>query len=341
VKAILHDIAAHFPAHKVSNESLCREWGGEWTPEKIFSKTGIRNRWVAGNDETALDLAYSACIELIRKERIELQKFDFLILVTQSGDYILPGSAAMLQDRLGLPQSIGTLDVNHGCAGYVYGLSLAKGLIETGQAKNVLLVTSETYSKYIHPLDRSVRSIFGDAATASWIGASVETQDYIGNFQFGADGSGAKNLLVKTGGARFPRTMDSKLEVSDSSGNRRSQDNLFMNGPEIVSFSLREVPRAVKKTLEAANCGMDDVDYFVFHQANSYMLELLRKKCGIPQEKFVVDMEETGNTVSSTIPLAIMGLIRSGNWRDSTTAVLVGFGLGYSWASCVVRCREV
>jgi 3-oxoacyl-[acyl-carrier-protein] synthase-3 len=228
------------------------------------------------------------------------------------------------------------LDINLGCSGFVYGLSLAKGLIETGAAQCVLLLTADTYSKYIHPKDKSVRTLFGDAAAATAIVASTESQS-IGQFVFGTDGSGAKNLIVEAGLFRQPKTLVTATEAEDEFGNIRTQENLYMNGAEVMAFSLVEVPKAVDRLLDNAGLTKENIDFFVLHQANKFMLDALRKKLKVPPEKLPILVEDCGNTVSSTIPLALFKLKREGRLQSGHQLMLVGFGVGYSWAACIVN----
>jgi 3-oxoacyl-[acyl-carrier-protein] synthase-3 len=241
-----------------------------------------------------------------------------------------------MQHRLGIPQTAGALDFNLGCSGFVYGLGLAKGLIESGQARNVLLITAETYSKFLHPLDKSVRTLFGDAAAATLIQAVDGDQPAIGPMVYGTDGSGAQNLIVPVGGMR-ERMATKKPLTEDENGNLRSPDDLYMNGPEIFAFTIRTVPHAFRTLLEKADLTADQVDLFAFHQANQYMLEHLRKKLKIPQEKFIIAMRDCGNTVSATIPIALKHAAIDGRLRTGSRVMLIGFGVGYSWGACMIR----
>ncbi|VVE81596.1 ketoacyl-ACP synthase III [Pandoraea sputorum] len=332
-KAKVAAIATHFPADIVSNEDLAAVFP-EWTADKILAKTGIAERRIAAPGETASDLAALAAEKLFESHHIDRESIDFLLLCTQSPDFILPTTACVLQERLGLRQDVGALDFNLGCSGFVYGLSLAKGLIEAGSARRVLLLTADTYTKLIHPKDKSVRTIFGDGAAATLIEADRGDASAIGPFIFGTNGKGAKDLIVKTGGARAERTEASATEYSDESGNTRTDDNLFMDGGAVMAFTLRAVPDAVRRLLEKAELTMDDIDHVVFHQANTFILETLRKKCQIPEDKFVVHMSHCGNTVSSTIPIALTSLPRP---TDGPRRVMVvGFGVGLSWAGTII-----
>ena len=305
--------------------------------EKIDSKTGISERHVSREDECSSDLAVEAARKLFASGACRPEDVDFVLLCTQSPDYFLPTTACLLQERLGIPTTAGALDFNLGCSGFIYGLGLAEGLISTGQARNVLFLTAETYSKFLHPKDKSVRTIFGDAAAATLITAADLPEPLIGPFLYGPDGRGAKNLIVPTGGMRSPRTAETAHVMEDDSGNARSADNLFMDGAEIFNFTLSAVPQSVSALLEKAGVGFDAVDLFVFHQANRYMLEHLRKRIKIPAEKFEVSMSHCGNTVSSTIPIALKHAVAEGRLQAGQLAMLVGFGVGYSWGATLVR----
>ena len=331
-------IASRLPEQRLGNEALAELYPG-WTAEKILEKTGIAERRIAASDETASDLAFTAARRLFDERGVDPTSIDFLLFCTQTPDYILPTTACLLQDRLGLPSHCGALDFNLGCSGFVYGLSLAKGLVETGQASRVLLLTADTYSKLIHPGDKSVRTLFGDGACATLIEAVEGDASAIGPFVFGTDGRGAHNLIVPTGGFRRARDATSAVEVEDASGNVRTADDLYMNGAEIMAFTLASVPTAVDALLAKAGLGKDEVDLFVPHQANAFMLERLRRKLGAPPERWVVELERVGNTVSSSIPLALERRLDAGvsAGNGSRLAVLVGFGVGYSWAAACVR----
>ena len=336
MKAAIKAIEYYLPEGVLSSRALAEEYPG-WTVDKIEEKTGIRNRHVAGVDECASDLGFQAARKLLDKEPVRLAEVDYLLFCTQSPDYFLPTTACILQDRLGLPTSVGALDFNLGCSGYVYGLSLAKGLIESGQAKTVLLITAETYSKFIHPGDRSVRTLFGDAAAATIVQGVEADHDRIGPFLFGTDGRGARNLMVSRGGMRQPGAFFDGPELADASGSVRTAGSLFMNGPEIFSFTLRTVPASVSGVLEAAGLKQDDIDLFVFHQANQYMLEHLRKKISIPEDKFIVAISDCGNTVSSTIPIALKSALDQGRLQMGHRVLVVGFGVGYSWGAALLQ----
>jgi len=319
------------PERVVSNGDLESEFDG-WKAVKVEKKTGIRERRVAGEGETALDLGLKAAQKTLKD--FDRSQIDFLFFCTQSPDYFLPTSACILQDKLNLGQHIGAMDFNLGCSGFVYGLSLAKGLIAAGVAKNILLVTAETYNKHIHPKDKGNRTIFGDGAAAAIIQESEEPG--ILEFSLGTDGSGYDQLIVPNGGLRNPYDPRAQ-EVTDKSGNVRSQNNLYMNGPEIFNFTIKAVPQIFEETLAKNGLTLDELDYVIFHQANLYMIEYLRKKIQIPEEKFYKNMLLTGNTVSSTIPIALKEALNEGLVKKGYKVMLLGFGVGYSWAGTIIN----
>lgn len=330
MKAYIKAISYYLPETVLYNEKLVQEFP-EWTVEKIANKVGVNKRHIANEEETASDLAVNAALQLFNESNIERGCIDFVLFCTQSPDYFLPSTACILQDRLGLSTHVGALDYNLGCSGYVYGLSLAKGLILGGIAKNVLLLTAETYTKHLHPRDKGNRTIFGDAATASII--STEGFAEIGNFSLGTDGKGAENLIVKTGAFRNRNRVED-LEF-DENGNPLSSDYLYMNGAEIFNFTLDAVPPLVRDTLLKNDSEMKDIDLFIFHQANKYMINFLRKKLKIEEEKFYVFLENVGNTVSSTIPIALYEAKKEN--RLTGNVLLAGFGVGYSWGGVVLK----
>lgn len=332
MKAFIKGISYYLPEKILTNEDLLKDFP-EWSVEKVASKIGISERHVAGENETASDLGVAAAEKLFQDYKINKSDIDFILFCTQSPDYFLPATSCTIQERLGLKTDTGALDFNQGCSGYVYGLSLAKGLIVSGIAKNILLITSETYTKHIHPRDKSNRTIFGDAAAATLI--SGEGFAEIMNFSLGTDGRGAENLIVRTGGMR---RKDQLHDVRfDEGGNPLCSDHLYMNGTEILSFTLDVVPSLVQKVLEANELNQEDIGLFVFHQANRYMMEFLRKKMKINPERFYYYMENTGNTVSSTIPIALKAALDKGDLSGIKNVMLAGFGVGYSWGGTILR----
>lgn len=321
----IKEIEYYFPENRVFNDSENR------TTKKI----GISSKYIAAENETALDLAIKAAEKIFENGVNRKEEIDFLLFCTQSPDYILPTSACIIQEKLGLPTSCGALDFNLGCSGFIYGLSLAKGLITSNQATNVLLLTADTYSKYIDETDLSTALLFGDGAAATLITKSDD--DCIGEFVFGTDGSGANNLIIYSGAAREPFASNGDTKFEDGRGQIRNKTDLYMNGPEVFNFAMREVPESIYSLLEKEHKTITDYDYFVFHQANQYMLNALRKRLEIDVNKFSIQMSDCGNTVSATIPIALKREIEEGKIKDGHTILLAGFGVGLSWASCSLK----
>ena len=335
-KATVRDVASHLPAGRLTNEALAARQGA-YSAEQIYEKTGIVERPAAAPEECASDLAVEAAKALFAKTGVGPGEIDYVLFCTQSPDYFLPASACLIQEKLGLPRSCGAIDFNQGCSGYVYGLSLAKGLIESGQVKRLLLLTGDTYTKYIHPLDRSVCTLFGDGATATLVEAREQGAGGLGAFVFGTDGRGADKLIVPAGAFRSPKTAATSVEETDADGNVRSPENLYMNGRDVFRFAISTVPRSFRGLLEAAGWTADDVDFLLLHQANRFMLDELVARLKFPKEKTPYRFEMLGNTVSSTIPLVLEELVTQGRLTPGARLAMLGFGVGYSWAGCTLE----
>lgn len=329
--AIIKAIEYVYPKNKISNTDLSKIFP-DYDFSKFEAKVGIKNRyWV--EEETAFDLAVEACEKLFKT--CNRNEIDYVLYCTQSPEYFLPTTACILQNKLGLKRNIGALDFNLGCSGFTYGVSLAKGLITSGQVKNVLLVTAETYSKYLHPLDRSNRAIFGDAATATLI--SFDETDGIGEFLFGTDGSGYDKLIVKNGAGRFPFDQNAS-EIIYGTDNTYTDNHLYMNGPEVFNFTSEVIPDFTKEIVAKNNIKVEEVDQYIFHQANAFMLNFMRKRLKIESDRFFVDLEDGGNTVSCTIPIALKKYSQS--VEKETTIAIVGFGVGLSWSGGLIKIKN-
>jgi 3-oxoacyl-[acyl-carrier-protein] synthase-3 len=326
-QAYIFDIAYYLPSNQLSNSEL-ETMFPEWSMDKIEQKTGIKNRHIASKDEFASDLAVKAAQRLFENKLINKDGIDFILYCTQSPDYFLPTTACILQERLGLSNKCGALDYNLGCSGYVYGLALSKGLILSGVAKSVLLITSETYSKYINKNDKVNRTIFGDAASATLV--STKGFAEILDFELGTDGRGAQNLIVKNGASRFSNGIQDEMGEAEN-----LECSLYMNGPEIFSFTAESVPNLIMESLNKNSLKESDINMYVFHQANKFMLEFLKKIINISDEKFFTFYENIGNTVSSTIPIALSEAIKEN--KLSGNVLIAGFGVGYSWGSTILN----
>ena len=330
MKAYIQDIAYYLPENVLTNEQIAERFP-EWSAEKVAGKVGITERHIAADNETATDMAQKAAQQLFA-QGVDKSQIDFVLLCTQSQDYFLPSSACILQDKLGLSKDCGAFDFNLGCSGYEYGLAVAKGLIVAGIAKNILLLTAETYTKYIHPQDKGNMTIFGDGASATLV--STEGFAEIGEVVVGTDGSGAENLIVRSLGARNKALMNDAQ--SDEDGNIASGDHLYMHGGNVFNFTADVVPDMVDKLLAKSGLQQDEVDFWVFHQANKYMINYLRKLLDIDKDKFYIFMEKVGNTVSSTIPIALCEARKEDRLHGHV--LLAGFGVGLSWGGVMLHC---
>ena len=328
IKALIY----YLPEQVLTNEELVKGFP-DWSIEKIAQKVGVNTRHIASENETAGDMAEKAARKLFDEYHIDPQSIDFILLCTQSPDYFLPSTACILQERLGIPKTAGAFDYNLGCSGCIYGMAVAKGLLSAGIAKNVLLITSETYTKYLHPSDKSNRSIFGDGAAACLI--STDGFAEIGDFSLGTDGTGANNLIIKTGAARH-RVMTGKYTI-DEEGHVNYDDYLYMNGGNVFNFTLDIVPPMIEDILKKNSLTQDLIDYYVFHQANKFMLNTIRKVCRLPKDNFYVNLEKMGNTVSSSIFISLKDCLEKSRIRKGNTVMIAGFGVGLSWGGTILK----
>jgi 3-oxoacyl-[acyl-carrier-protein] synthase-3 len=332
-KSFIKAVSYYLPTSALDNEIIQNNFP-EWSSKKIIEKTGIQNRYISAYNQTSGDMAIEAANKLFKEYNIDRASIDYLILCTQSPDYFLPTTACIIQEKLGLSTTIGAFDMNLGCSGYVYGLGLAKGLIQSKQAKNVLFITAETYTKFIHPDDKGNRTIFGDAAAATLISSESGFAEIL-NFEYGTNGKGAENLIVKNGALRnYNKNFG---ELKDKYVESDADDFLYMNGQEIFLFTLSAVPKLILKTLEKNSIQKENIDLYILHQANKFMLDSLMKKSNIEKDKFYVHIENCGNTVSSTIPIALFHAKMENKLSQGNHILLAGFGVGYSWGGTILK----
>ena len=331
--AAVRAVSVYLPEKVLDNAELVRQFG-TWTESKIFNKTGIRERHVV-EEELVSDLATGAGEKLFAEHGIDRDGIDFVLLCTECPDYFLPATACVVQDRLKLRKNIGALDYNLGCSGFIYGLALAKGLILSGTANRVLLLTADTITRTINPSDKSTRTIFGDAAAAILVEAADAPG--IGEFSLGTDGSGAQKLIIPAGAWAKPSSPETRVETSNRWGNVRTLENLYMDGPEILDFTLDVAPKCMQEIFERNGTSLEKIKLVVLHQASFMLLEKLRERLGVPDEKFVIDIERYGNTVSCTIPVALRDAELEGRLVKGDDVLIMGFGVGLSWGGTILR----
>ena len=333
MKAEIAAIEYALPDRCVTNDELDR-LHPSWSIHKVAEHTGVHARFVCGEEETALDLAIVACERLLERVEVAREDVDAIVFCTQSPDYVMPPNATLLQHRLGLPLGVAAFDYSLACSGFIYGLWMGKALIESNLAENILLVTAEAYSKYINPGDRGTMALFGDGAAATLLRVGTKG---VGEFVLGTDGSGGQRFIVPAGGAKVPRSKATCVEKVDASGNGRTQENIYMDGPAVLAFVKQQVPRCVRELLGKTGYTYDDISMFIFHQASAMSLDYLERALAIPTEKLYRNLSRVGNTVSASIPIAIRDAQDEGVIAPGSRLLLTGFGVGYSWGACVVE----
>ena len=326
MKVKIDSNAYYLPEKKENNESLKLD-NPNWDMSKISDKTGVFTRSIASTHQTAVDLAFEAGSRLLKDSSCK-EDIDLVVLVTQSPDYVLPTSACILQDRLGLSKKCMAFDINLGCSGFIYALSIVGSLIESGVAKKGLILCSDTYTKYIDKSDRTCKPIFSDGASATLLVSS--DIDKVGPFVLGTDGSGYDKLIVKEGGAREPQTSSNS-----------HHGTLEMRGADVFLFTLNTVPICMNELLDKSKLNIEDVDLFVFHQASQLVLENLIRAMSLDENKVFINLKDTGNTVSASIPIALKDAETQGRLKNGDTIMLVGFGVGLSWGATLLTWTEI
>lgn len=333
--ASIKAISYHLPEKIFSNDDFFRNFPDALPQRENLLKTGIVERRIISADETASDIGIKAALKLFSEHSISPDSIDFILFCAQEFDHYTPTTACIMQEKLKLPKNCGALDFNLGCSGYVYGLSLAKGLIEAVGAKNVLLITSSVLTKTFHKKDKSSIFVFGDGAAATLI--STGEVKGIGEFIFGTDGSGKNRIIIKDGGARNKITENSTIDHPDEFGNVTNDSTFYMNGTSVFIFGLKTVPTMLGELLKKEHKSIDDIDLFIFHQANLFLIDCIRTKMGIPEKKVFNYIKNVGNTVSSSIPIALSEAIKAGKAKKGDKIVLAGFGVGLSWAATIIE----
>ena len=328
--AYIKSIKCFTPPNALDNNAL-QDHLKDTCVEKTAKGVGVSKRHIASNDTTAGDMAVEAAKILFNESGIIREEIDFIIMATQSPDHFLPPTACIIQDKLNIPTTAGAFDFDLGCSGYVYGLAIAGSFVDSGLAKNVLLLTGDTITKFIHPEDNN-RVLFGEAASATVVSSTGFAR--IGKFEKGSDGSGADCLIVKNGAGRH--LTHTGHETIDNEGNTRRDDYFYMDGSRVFNFTIDRVPSLINETLRQNEISLEEVDHVVLHQANKFMLNTLRKVCHIPKEKFYINLENTGNTTSTTIPLALEDCLDKGLFKNGDKVLIAGFGVGLSWAGTVL-----
>lgn len=335
MKSYLRAISYYLPVKILTNEELSIRFPAIRIDD-LTRLTGVTERHIAAENETAADMAVKAAKTLFDEHSIEPSEVDFILLNTQWSDYITPSSSCIIQDRLGIPKTAGSLDISQGCTGFIYALSVARGMIETGTASNVLVLTAETITRSIHDDDHSNRAIFGDGAAAILVSAAGEGDGWIGEFIFGTDGKGAEDIMIRTGGARYPR-IHLSTDNPEMHGSLAKEEAFHMNGQAVFTFSVNVTPGLIEEILKKNHLDRENIDFYIFHQANRIILETIIRKNRIPSGRTIIHLDKVGNTVSSTIPIALYHAIREGSVKRGDRILLAAFGVGLSWGGTVIQ----
>jgi 3-oxoacyl-[acyl-carrier-protein] synthase-3 len=309
----------------------------DWDFDKIIERAGVYSRPLAEKGLTALDLGYQAAINLFKSLHTNLSDIDALIFCTQTPDYLLPSNSSLLHGKLGLPLNVMAFDITHACSGFVYSLGIAKSLVISKLASRVLVINADTYSKLVHPRDRSTRPLFGDGATATII-SNRNMQLKIQSSSFGTAGKYADRFIVKNGGSKSginkPNSNQSKETIN---GKIISENYIQMDGLGLLSFFNSTLPKFILDFLRNEDVDILKIKYFVFHQASRLALEGLSKSLKIPSEKMIIDMRDTGNLVSASIPVILAKMMEKNKFQNGDLVLLCGFGVGLSWGVTLLQ----
>ncbi|MDD4290598.1 MAG: ketoacyl-ACP synthase III [Patescibacteria group bacterium] len=330
----IRGIATAVPKDKVDN-LICNDNFTKEEAEKFVNSTGIRYRRISADNQTTSDLGLIAAESLIYSLGINKESIDGLIFLSQSPDYILPATSIILQEKLGLSKSTFAFDISLGCSGYVYVLSVASAFLANGQLNNILFICGDTPSKYISKKDKSAVLLLGDAASATII-SKGNSNIY---FSLNSDGSGKDILKIDSGMFRNPVSSETLIAKPGVDGNIRCANQLFMDGMEVFNFTMKEIKKDTEKLLNFAKYDLSSIDFFVFHQANMFINSFLEKKMKIPKQKVLYSLKEFGNTSATTIPLTVC-LNKNELINKNTTLLLSAFGVGLSWANCIIEFNE-
>jgi 3-oxoacyl-[acyl-carrier-protein] synthase-3 len=331
---VIKHIEYYLPEKNISNDDL-QKAHPTWNVLKVGEKSGVFNRHIAGDEETALDLAVKAVEKLFISSSMKRNDIDGIIFCTQSPDYIMPSNSFLIHSKFDFATNVWAIDYNLACSGFVYGLAIARGMIETGMGKNLLLITADTYSKYINKGDRSTSVLFGDGAAATIV--SKDDAEGIVDIELASSGNEYESFYIPAGGCRIPKNDKTSALNTDHSGNFRSQEDIHMNGFAVWKFISRTVPVQIRSLLTRNKMEINDFDLCVFHQASKLTLDSLAKALKIDNEKIYMNLDKVGNTVSASIPIALKFAEEEGRLRKGNKILISGFGVGLSWGSLILK----
>jgi len=321
-------ITCTLPRNEVSTAEIAARLGAD--PKRVLAMTGIESRRIAPPHLCASDLCADAASRLLDELGWKRESIDALIFVTQTPDYFIPATACVLQQRLDLSNNCACFDINMGCSGYIYGLSVASSLVESGLVR-VLLLVGDTSNRMLSEQDRSVAFLFGDSGSAT----ALERKEARTTFVLGTDGSGAEQLIIRAGQSRQRTTPELCARVEMEGGNIRSPQELYMNGSEVMAFTLREVPPLFDQLLTESSTKREEIDAVVMHQANKFLLDNLGRKIGIENDRVPSSVLKFGNTSCASIPVTITTCLKDAISKSTLRLAMMGFGVGWSWGACI------
>ena len=330
-------IAAAVPHTVINNYEYTTYFPPEDVKE-IVDKIGVKERRFADTNTCSSDLCFAAAEKLFADMSIDKNEIDILIFISQTPDYRMPATSVILQHRLGLPQTTMTLDLNIGCSGFIYGLSVVYAMMQQNSFKKALLLDGETRSRIYSPKDRKTAFLFGDGGVA----AIIEKNGKYGKSYFSLNSDGSRESLIKinAGGYRNPSSAETvKEKVVDEFGNIRSEEHGYMNGADVFNFVIREIPKDFKALLDYSKTDINLIDYFLFHQANTYINGYLMKKLKLQPEKVPSSIEKFGNTSSVSIPITIVSELKNA-LKTNKKLLLSGFGVGMTWATAIMNFED-
>jgi 3-oxoacyl-[acyl-carrier-protein] synthase-3 len=327
------------PDNILDNQEMANRFG-ERAVLAITKMAGVKERRVVTPGVTASDLGYTAAKRLLDSRGIDPKSIDLLIFVSQTGDYQVPATACVLHERLGLSDTCAAFDVAQGCSAFPYGACVASSMVEAGGFRRALLINADTVSLLLHPQDRGLVPLHGDAAAVSLIEPCEAGSGFLW-FELGTDGTGHQHIIIPASGTRNPRTEDTKVEFVDDSGIVRTQEHLFMNGPAVFHFSLHKIPDVIRAALEKHQMVIEDFDLVLLHQANRTMVDMIYKALAVPPEKRFYFMEKVGNAAGASSPMLLAEAWRSGLVKPGQKVLLAAFGNGLSWGIMALRWPSV
>ena len=329
----ISQIEYHLPEYILTNQEIGK-LHPKWDMNTTSLKTGVFSRHIAKKEETAFDLAKIAVKKLLYNTNIKQEEIGGIIFCTQSPDYLLPSNAFLIHKEFNFKSDVWCFDYNLACSGFIYGLAIARGMINTRMAKHVILINADTYSKFINKNDRSTSLLFGDGAAVTLL--SYSDIDSVIDIALASEGASYKSFYIPAGGTRNPINDTSKVEKADVVGNIRSNENIHMDGHSVWSFISKTVPSQINSIMKKNKLTFNQIDQIIFHQASKFTIDALIKSIEVDPSKCYINMNLIGNTVSASIPIALKNAIEVGKVKEGDLLLLSGFGVGLSWGSLLL-----